>query len=213
MSTRIDLTGRRFGRLTVTGIDHRDDRGRLFWAAVCDCGKTTVCNGELFRNGKTRSCGCLRSETCATLSRTHGQSATPEYGIWTRMVQRCHNPAAHQYHDYGGRGITVCVQWRESFETFIAEVGPRPTPKHTIDRIDNDRGYEPGNVQWSTRIAQANNKRNNRLVEFHGRSQTIPAWSRETGLRAGLIFERLRDGWPVEKALTTPARPMRRSTQ
>ncbi|MFD1274885.1 hypothetical protein [Streptomyces kaempferi] len=152
--------GARFDRLTVTGepVSVAGKNGKCYVAVRCDCAtEKTVRISTL--GTSARSCGCLRNETASARARTHGMRKTSEYAIWTSMKQRCHNPAHQHYEDYGGRGITVCQRWQDSFEAFFGDIGPRPSADHTLDRVDNDRGYEPGNVQWRTRREQAQNRR------------------------------------------------------
>jgi hypothetical protein len=152
--------GARFGRLTVIGEPARG-KGTTTSLRVdvrCDCGtEKTIRISSL--GTSARSCGCLNREVASTNNRTHGMRKRNEYAIWTSMKQRCLNPAHRHYASYGGRGITVCQRWQDSFEAFLADVGPRPSKAHTLDRIDNDRGYEPDNVAWRTRTEQAQNRR------------------------------------------------------
>ncbi len=146
-----ELTGRRFGPFSVNGRDGSDKHTRaVLWAVVCDCG----------HHRKMRQCD-LRARigtTCNCLEK-HGMSDSPEYRAWVAMIQRCHNPASPKYEDYGGRGITVCNEWRESFTAFLLHIGPKPSPELSVDRVENDGGYEPGNVRWTTRLIQNNNTR------------------------------------------------------
>jgi hypothetical protein len=165
----IDLQGRRFGRLLV--IERAPIKNHFkIWRCLCDCG--TECNvrsNELLRSNRcgTRSCGCLARESAkrrySQMTVTHGDSRVahiaPEFRCWLDFKQRCFNPRNRGFKNYGGRGITVCDEWRHSYEAFIAHVGRRPTPKHSIDRINNDGHYEPGNVRWATKAEQVNNKR------------------------------------------------------
>jgi hypothetical protein len=155
-----DLTGIRFGRLTVSGPVSRGANGDLLWFANCDCGGTIV--DRAFNLKRSDGCGCLRSERAVRLNTTHGHSqvgkSTATYRTWRSMITRCENPKADQYPDYGGRGITVCAAWRGSFETFLAEMGPRPIGC-TIDRKDVNGNYELGNCRWATPKEQAANKR------------------------------------------------------
>jgi hypothetical protein len=160
----LDLTGVRFGRLTATELVRVN--GVRGWLCVCDCGNTVELETERLRMGTTRSCGCIRREMAAKLWRfappnpgTHGLSELPEYAVWSAMRQRCINPSDKSFKWYGARGIVVCTRWLVSFEAFIADMGRRPTRKHSIDRIDNDGNYEPGNCRWTTASVQANNKR------------------------------------------------------
>jgi hypothetical protein len=133
---------------------------------------------------------------------THGASYTPEYDIWSGMKARCHTKSHKQYADYGGRGIRVCEGWRASFAAFLRDMGPRPTTEHSLDRIDNDRGYEPGNVRWATDVDQTNNQRTNRKLTHNGETHTLAEWGKRLGIRAGAIQLRLHRGWSVEEALT-----------
>ncbi|MFB6955481.1 AP2 domain-containing protein [Streptomyces sp. NPDC056309] len=152
--------GARFGRLTVVGeaVRGQSKRGKPYIGVRCDCGsEKTIRISTLGTNAK--SCGCLNSEVSSARSRTHGMRDSSEYAIWTSMKQRCLNPAHRRYENYGGRGITVCPRWQTSFEAFLADMGPRPSKDHTLDRLDNDRGYEPGNVAWRTYREQAANRR------------------------------------------------------
>ncbi|WP_155054542.1 hypothetical protein [Streptomyces blattellae] len=157
MANRAQATpGARFGRLTVVGEPTRGANSRI--EVRCDCGsEKTIALRAL--GTTTNSCGCLGKETASARARKHGKRDTPEYRIWQGMKWRCLNPNYKPYPRYGGRGIKVCDRWIDSFEAFLADVGPRPSPKHTLDRLDNDGNYEPGNVAWRTYKEQAQNKR------------------------------------------------------
>jgi hypothetical protein len=217
----IDLTGREFGRLSVLGpVERRlyaDGMTLVVWLCKCGCGRLTKATGKTLRNGSTTSCGCRHAEMRAQgMSRRHGHAShkskvTGEYGTWVSMRKRCLNPAHAQYLAYGGRGITICDRWND-FETFYADMGAKPSPKHSLDRIDNNGNYEPGNCRWATAKEQQNNKRDNLVVCAFGKKQTCSEWAREYGLNRAALSQRLRAGWDVERALTTPSRWKERRT-
>lgn len=200
MGTIIDLTGQTFGSLTVIRRDgffeHRSQRV-IAWLCRCDCGNNHRARGQRLRSGETDSCGCV--------PRSHGMTHTPEFHAWTAMKQRCSNPRNEQWDLYGGRGISVCAEWQGSFDAFFAHVGPRPTPDHSIDRIDDDGNYEPGNVRWATpEIQNRNRGRYNIRLTFRGETRCASEWADRFGLRRGLVYDRIqRLGWSVERALTT----------
>lgn len=156
MPRLVDLTGRQFGRLAV--IERAPDQSdRVMWRCSCDCGAETVTHSASLRKGLTQSCGCLGRERRLSANTTHGRARGPEWTSWQMMRQRCQNPGATQYADYGGRGVTVCARWQD-FTAFYADMGPRPEGM-TLDRIDVNGNYEPGNCKWSTRSEQNRNKR------------------------------------------------------
>lgn len=154
----IDLTGMTFGRLTAVSRVGSSTSGYALWECVCECGTVKVVASAQLRSGRTRSCGCLVRDAVSEARTVHGMSHSVEYQAWSAMRSRCLNPNHSNYPDYGGRGITVCDRWRDSFVAFYEDVGRRP-PGHSLDRIDNDGNYEPGNVRWATAQEQAMNRR------------------------------------------------------
>jgi hypothetical protein len=191
------MIGKKFDRLVVLALSHRNAQGRIFWRCRCDCGNEAVVSGTNLRRGTTRSCNCLRAEVERG---THGLSHTPEYASWIQMLHRCNNPERTKYEYYGGSGITVCRRWLQ-FENFLADMGARPTPTHTLERKNNKRNYTPGNCRWATRKEQAQNRRNSVLLTYKGKTQTVAAWAEQLGKSYGTIYTRHKVGWPVERIL------------
>lgn len=200
-----DLTGLVYGRLLVSEFSHASS-GKMYWLCVCSCGRSAVVVAGNLRSGHARSCGCLQREARASVgkeNRTHGKHRTPEYRTWAAMLHRCTNPNANNYRDYGGRGISVCESWKR-FENFYAYMGPRPSPKHSIDRIDNDGNYEPGNCRWASNRQQNRNTRSNVCLSHQGKTQCIAAWAEELDAPVQTIFSRVKRGWSIGRIVATP---------
>lgn len=163
MNRLIDLTGQRFARLLVMERGENTARGKARWVCRCECGATTLVRASHLRSGQIRSCGCLNRERTRARSTTHGHAPrgrqTAEHRAWGAMLARCYNPCGKDYRDYGGRGITVCPRWRESFQTFLDDMGLKPSAELSLDRKDNDGPYAPGNCRWATRSEQRRNQR------------------------------------------------------
>lgn len=207
-----DFIGKRFNRLVVvadTGI--RTKSGNRLWYCRCDCGKmTTATKGQLTSGGK-ESCKCLQREMLVKRNKAmakHNAAAgkrTPEYLAWSAMLQRCYNPRCQGYDNYGGRGISVCDSWRQSFSAFVNDVGSRPSSVHSLDRINNDGNYEPSNVRWATVKEQGNNRRDSIGPVSIGRdAHTLKEWAAISGNSYELILDRLHKGWNAREAIYTP---------
>lgn len=202
--------GQRIGRLTIASTPQRFGRC-VKLLCRCDCGVERYFIMDGIQSGTTKSCGCYKRDSAAMTHTVHGDNTgrkrTPELEAWSSMLKRCYNPKATHYDRYGGRGITVCDQWRHSYLTFLKDMGRRPTPKHTIERKDNDGNYTPENCKWATWLEQNNNRKSNRRVAFNGRNLTFAEWSREVGIGQLTIGDRIRNGWTPERALMQPTHP------
>lgn len=263
--SRIEMSGRRFHRLTVLSAD--PDR-KWHWLCICDCGVQKSISGDPLRRNLVKSCGCLRRETdhptvgekfgywtiagesfkkgaiwfiscqcvcgvkrdvkisalrdatsrscgchSSDLITKHGESGvnrTPEFATWNAIKNRCYNEKDKSFPDYGGRGIKVFAGWLTSYASFLAYMGRRPSTEHSIERINNNGDYEPGNVKWATHVEQCNNKRSSRFLDFNGKRQTVALWAREIGVHQSIILARLKKGWSNEQSLTTPVLPHHR---
>lgn len=200
--------GSKKGRWLVLSL-RQTPKGVNIVRVRCDCGEEKELPYRALL-GNSNSCGCLRRELTIKRCTTHGESkGSYLYELWVQIKNRCENRRAEFYPHYGGRGVGIHRLWSESYEEFAAHIrtvlGERPSKKHSLDRIDNDKGYLPGNLRWATQTQQCNNKSNNVFVEHLGEKRTVPGWSRETGINKGTLYERLFIlGWPVEKALSTP---------
>jgi len=199
-----DLSGQTFGRLTAIGPVERTKRSNIKWLCICECGTEHIAIVANMINGTVRSCGCLRSENTTRMKTTHGMSYSPEYKVRSGMISRCYQPDAINYDRYGGRGITVCKEWRDSFESFYADMGKRPSKAHELERIDNSLGYSADNCVWATRSQNCRNKRNNRMLTMNGKTQCMAAWSDDIGIATNTLFMRLSYGWSIERTLTEP---------
>lgn len=204
---QLDLIGKRFGRLTVIGLPERI-KGRTFVPCRCDCGKESQVMKENLVGGRTKSCGCFRSENsaqhCQRMAK-HGESgkkSSPEYRSWRSMRKRCLDPNNRRYLDYGGRGIMICDSWLLSFDRFLQDMGRKPSLRHSLERKDNDGHYCPDNCIWALPVDQANNRRSNRNITSDGVTLTITQWARRTGLPENAIRNRLRLGWAPDQAVT-----------
>lgn len=198
----VDITGQRFGRYTVLYFSGRSSgRSRAIkWLCRCDCGIEKEVVGSKLKNGTTVSCGCHRIEKATR----HGQCKQPEYMAYSHMKARCLNRNNTAWKHYGGRGISVCQRWLDSFEDFLADMGVRPSPSHTFGRIDNDGNYCPENCRWETMAEQNLNKRTSRLLTLGNETKTLAEWCSENGADYKRVEGRLRLGWDLLSAILTP---------
>ena len=196
----VDISGNRYGRLTITDFAGRCSSGRLYWNCRCDCGNETVVRSTHLVAGLIQSCGCIRIQAITK----HGYSSAPEYGIWKHMIYRCTLSHTRDFANYGRRGVTVCERWL-AYENFIADMGVRPSPNHTLERIDNDGPYSPGNCRWATTKEQNRNRRNSVFIAFQGEELCLAEWAERVGISPQALRARIfKYNWSIERALTTP---------
>lgn len=224
-----DLTGLKFGRWTVHRMVNVTSARGVRWECSCDCGNTKVISAACLKGGNSKSCGCFRRELMREAAKTrnlrHGEGSngkeTPEYRAWTAMLSRCNNSNHRMYPDYGGRGIKVCARW-SLYENFLADMGRRPSDKHSLDRSNNEGGYSPENCRWATAIQQNNNQRRkthetkygkHALFEHSGKTQPISEWCHETGIKMRTYRARRQAGMTMAEALFTPLMPLGRKTR
>ena len=163
MARLIDLTNKTFGRLKVLNRENNSISGQVIWKCKCICNKIINVQGGNLKSKQTTSCGCYRDEVTSKRSTSHGMTKSSEFISWSAMLSRCINQNDPAYNRYGGRGIVVCDRWKDSFENFYEDMGPKPSDKHSIDRISVDGNYEPNNCKWSNSKDQARNRRSNKI--------------------------------------------------
>ena len=204
MGKFIDLTGRVFERLEVIGKACRKNR-QWYWKCKCSCGKVITTNGNGLRQGKTLSCGCYARDKNRLRLTKHGLYKHPLHIVWGNMISRCYYPKNIGYRNYGGRGITVCDEWRNDFYSFHLWATSNGYKKSlTIDRIDNNKGYNPDNCRWVNQKEQCNNKNSNHTLTYSGITKTISQWSDELNIKVVTIQDRIHRGWSDERIITTP---------
>lgn len=207
----IKLDGQRFGKLVVEQSFSKNHRG--YSICRCDCGNRFVTRNDGLKSGETVSCGCYNRDRArrGDNRRTHGQAGKPLYKSWQNMKNRCYNKKVRQYKDYGGRGITVCDEWRDSFAAFESwAMSSGYKNGLTVDRIDNDGNYCPENCRWITKQEQQSNKRNNHTAQIDGVSRTLTEWAKIYGVRPSVVNWRVNNGWDIKQALETPVKHAKR---
>lgn len=215
---KVEMLGLKFSRLTVLEC-LGTKAGKIIWKCRCDCGKEVVAAGISLRAKQQKSCGCLRDETSAKTHLKHGHVSrkikrSTTYSIWQSMIRRCHTPTTKRFSIYGGRGISVCAEWRTSYAQFLADMGEHQDGM-SIDRIDNDKGYEPGNCKWSNDFEQANNTRFNVVLKVGEVFLTMAQFASHLGVRYRVVQDAVRHGlqlvsgvaFVVAKRRTDPVRP------
>lgn len=206
MPKLIDLTGQKFGRLTVIKrYENNIQNKKVLWECKCDCGKSTIVQGGNLRNGHTRSCGCLIPDSYVI---KHGMTDTRLFHIWNGMKARCYRKSAEQYKNYGGRGITICDEWLgdNGFINFYNwSIGNGYKDDLTIDRIDNNKGYSPDNCRWVSRKIQSLNRRNTLFFTYNGKTKPLIQWCEEYNMDYRFVWQRIFVlNWDFEKAISTP---------
>ena len=198
--------GDKYGRLEIIRESDPSPRGDRKFECRCLCtlGTIRIVWFSGLQSGQTQSCGCLQKERTSQARITHGKRHTVEFETWSRMRQRCYNLNHPNYKDYGGRGITVCDRWLDSFENFYADMRDRPSAKHTIERKNNDLGYSPDNCKWATRDEQGRNKRNVVWIEYHGERRRLRDVCEEIGFRFPVANGRRNRGFPEDKLFDPP---------
>lgn len=200
-----DLTNKVFGRwVALTKIPQQLSQDATRWNCRCICGTTRAVRTASLVAGISLSCGCLGREAHKHNPwRKHGHCHSPEWRSWASIRDRCNNPRTPTYDRYGGRGISICARWNE-FINFLSDMGPRPSPVHSVDRIDNNGNYEPGNCRWATEKEQARNRRSNLLFTVDGETLPLACWVERAGLKYSCVSARLHRGWSLEDALSKP---------
>lgn len=199
--TRVkNIEGVKYGYLTAIREVGRTKHGAITWLFKCDCGNERIATAYEVKNGSPSSCGCKN----VSPSKTHGLSRTKEYNTWARIIQRCEDENYTGYSQYGGRGIKMCRRWRGSFILFLKDMGSAPSKKHSIDRINNNKGYYPSNCRWATNKQQCRNRRSNNIIEIGGVKKCIIEWCEFYGLSWHTFKTRRRQGVPIEKIFLPP---------
>lgn len=211
----IDLTGRRFGFLTVlsrAGTRRTKSARMALWRCRCDCGQEVIAWSCRLRNGKRKACGVAGHHWRATKGKGITKLNRSEYMSWTKMWYRCRGKEPKHERNYKSRGIKVCDRWK-SFAAFFEDMGPKPTPRHTIDRYPNNNGdYEPNNCRWATSKEQTRNMRHNVVVEYQGEKMLLLDVVEKLGLDRGIVYGRIKNGWSLADALSIPVRAKKKNS-
>lgn len=212
MRVPANLVGKRFERwVVIEPVPRPSAAFKIRWICRCDCGTIRNLVGTALTSGHSKSCGCYKREMRFKDKYTHGYTDHPLFTTWLSMMSRCNKTHDRAYPRYGGRGITVSDSWTD-FEKFAADMGPKPTPDHSIDRINNDKGYSKENCRWATRTEQNRNRSNSSVLTFRGRTETLKDWSKYSGIPYETLRQRIFQlHWTADEAILTPVRPLKKS--
>lgn len=200
-----DISKQTFNKLTAVNFEYRDDKMRHYWRFRCECGRELIIRKGSVTSGNTKMCKECANIQLSKNKTTHGMSKTRIYKEWAGMIQRCTNPKNTSYERYGAKGVTVCDEWLDDFMNFYNwAMANGYRDDLTIDRIDNEKGYSPDNCRWATEKEQAYNKKSNRNLTYKGKTMTMAEWAKVIGISSSSLFGRMKRGWSVEKALSTP---------
>ena len=203
MGSFINEVGNTYGRLTVISKDVAGSSGQIKWKCGCTCGNTVIVRGDSLRGGATLSCKCLNNEIASNSFTKHGMSKTTTYRSFYNMLHRCYRASHKNFDRYGGRGIKVCDRWKNSFVNFVSDMGDKPIGM-TLDRINNDKNYEPDNCQWATQKEQSRNTSRNVILSLHGETKCISDWAKDLKIPIETLSSRINKlKWNDAKALTT----------
>lgn len=197
----MNRVGLRYGRLQVIEQATTSPKGSIMWKCRCDCGEERIVFADNLGNGSSQSCGCLHRDNLVARSTTHGMSDTGEFRSWSGMRSRCTLQTNENWDNYGGRGIRVCERWMDSFENFLADMGPRPTSKHTIERNNVNGDYEPGNCHWADRLEQTRNRRNTKTANYKGEEHHLADLAKLAKVSYRIFHGRLSRGWSIDEAV------------
>lgn len=195
-----EVIGKRFGRLTVICRNGNSSNSSKMYLCKCDCGKSKNVIGVYLLDGRTKSCGCLNSELVIKRSKTHGKTKTRLFSIWQNAITRCTNKNCYEYKNYGGRGITICDEWKNDFMSFYNwAMANGYSDKLTIDRIDNNKGYSPENCRWTDNKTQSRNRTDNHFYTYKGETKTIAEWAEIKNMNYKKLWKRIKHNWAEDK--------------
>jgi hypothetical protein len=206
MKQKYDISGLISGKLTAIRRSGTNSSGSAIWECQCSCGSKRDVKASYIKTGKVTHCGCEYLDK-SNPRKKHGMYGTKEYNAWNAMKSRCYNKDYPSYSSYGGRGIKVCDEWLNNFTAFYEYIGDAPSVEYSLDRINFDGDYEPGNVRWATVYTQNNNRGSNRVITYNGETRTISEWSRHLDINTATLFSRLdKYGWTIERAFSEKSR-------